>query len=279
MALNIVADSSCDYYDNDVKGEDIQFSTVPFSFLIDGDNYVDDEQLDVDNFLTAMESSPEIGVSSCPDPHVWLEKFKNARESIAVTISCNLSGSLNSALVAKKLALEESIERKIAIVDSKATGPAAAMVIERMKEWKQAGHSFDEIVAKAQEYANNNKTVFALCSFDNLVKNGRMNRLVGFIAGALHMWGIGIASDEGTIIMKGKAKGKGRMLKQIVDDMKERGFNGKEVVISHCKNAATAEKLKEMIQEKWSEAKVTILKTRGLDSFYAEREGLIVTYE
>ena len=105
-----------------------------------------------------------------------------------------------------------------------------------------------------------------------------MSRMAGFVATKLGMWGIGIASDEGTIAIKGKTRGAEKALSMILSDMKQRGFNGGEVAISHCFNESVAEKLKNSILESWKSAKVTVMKARGLDSFYAERGGLIVAF-
>ena len=99
-----------------------------------------------------------------------------------------------------------------------------------------------------------------------------------FVAKKLGMWGVGIGSDEGRIVMKTKTRGASRVINAIIEDMRERGFRAREIVISHCHNSALAEKLRERVLEVWSNAKITILKTRGLDSFYAERGGLIVAY-
>ena len=105
-----------------------------------------------------------------------------------------------------------------------------------------------------------------------------MTKFTGFVAKKLGMWGVGIGNEEGRIVMKGKTRGASRVINAIIEDMRERGFRCREIVISHCHNPALAEKLRERVLELWSNAKVTILKTRGLDSFYAERGGLIVAY-
>ena len=105
-----------------------------------------------------------------------------------------------------------------------------------------------------------------------------MSKITGFVAKILGMWGIGIASDEGTIVVQGKTRGPKKALAMILEDMQARGFQGGEVAISHCCNATMAQQLRDGILARWKTAKVTILTTRGLDSFYAERSGLIVAF-
>ena len=101
------------------------------------------------------------------------------------------------------------------------------------------GKHFEDICSTLQELVVSTHTVFALSSFDNLVKNGRVSKLAGFVAGKLGLWGIGIASPQGTISIKAKVRGTQKALAAIVADMKERAYAGGPVLISHCLNLAS----------------------------------------
>jgi len=278
MKWNIVADSSCDLMIKDVDCEEVGFSTVNFTLRVGNRDYIDDEQLDVLKMLDDMESCPTASSSACPSPGAWVEHFKKAQQTIAITISSNLSGSLNSAMAAVGIVMSEHPEKKIALLDSRATGPEMALCIHHLADWIKSHHTFETIVEKAEKFLEDTKTTFALSSFNNLVKNGRMTKLTGFIAKTLGVWGVGIADEEGKIAMKGKARGTDKVLALILDDLRQRGFQGGEVAISHCYNEKMAEKLRTSVLSYWNNAKVTIIRTRGLDSFYAERGGLIVAF-
>ena len=278
MKWKIVADSSCDLRGADYACEETGFQTVPFYIRIGDTEYEDFEGMDTLEMIHAMEHCPELGSTSCPPPMAWSEAFEEAEQILAITISKNLSGSFASASAAKDLVLTKTPEKQIEILNSRATGPTLAICIGHMVEWIKEGKPFEAVVEKASEFIKSTKTVFALSCFDNLVKNGRMSKFTGFVAKKLGMWGVGIGSDEGRIVMKTKTRGASRVINAIIEDMRERGFRAREIVISHCHNPALAEKLRERVLEVWSNAKITILKTRGLDSFYAERGGLIVAY-
>lgn len=278
MKWSIVSDSSCDLMEKDIACEEIGFKTVPFSLRIGEKEYIDDEALDVLDMVNAMEACSSVSRSSCPSPEAWAHEFEKAENIVAITISANLSGSFNSAIAAKNMVLDVSTKKQIGILNSKSTGPEIALCIKHIAEWIKSGNPIETVMEKAEAFLKKCKTSFALCSFDNLVKNGRMKKTVGFIAKKLGMWGIGIASDEGTITIKGKSRGAGKVISFLLEDMKERGFNGGEVAISHCFNGDMAQRLKKGILECWSNAKVSILKTRGLDCFYAERGGLIIAF-
>ena len=278
MNWKIISDSSCDLKKKDIVSDVVDFDTVPFAITIDGHEMVDDEGLDTGELFDRIEHAKTPGKTACPAPNAWMAQLLETGNNILFTISENLSGSFNSANTAKKLFAEEGKTGKVAVINSRCTGPEVAMCIRKTVEWIESGMAYEEAVKKADALFDEIKTVFALCSFDNLVVNGRMGRLTGFIARKLGMWGIGIGSDEGRIVMRGKARGTEGMLRVILEDMKERCFTGKEIVISHCQNLPAAEKLRDRLLEVWSDAKVTIMEARGLDGFYAERGGLIVAY-
>ena len=277
MKWKIVSDSCCDLRGADYSCEEVGFETVPFYIRIGDTEYEDNESLDTMEMIQAMEHCPELGSTSCPPPMAWSQEYEQAEQILAITISKDLSGSFSSASAAKELELAKHPEKKIEVLNALSTGPALAMCIEHMVGWIKEGKPFELVAEKATELLKTTRTVFALSCFDNLVKNGRMTKFTGFVAKKLGMWGVGIGRD-GHIVMKGKTRGASRVVNAIIEDMHERGFRAREIVISHCHNAALAEKLREKVLEVWSNAKITILKTRGLDSFYAERGGLIVAY-
>ena len=278
MKWNIVTDSSCDLFPQAGFAPEAELSSVPFVVSVGEQDYVDDPSLDTAAFLDAMEGSEAPSRTSCPSPQAWLEQFEKAEQSIALTISSNLSGSYNSAMTAKQMAQERAPEKKIAVLDSLSTGPEVTLCVEKIRALIEAGEEFSGVVEKAQAQLKETRIAFALCSFHNLVKNGRMSRLAGVLARRLNMWGIGIGSEEGTIAIKGKVRGSAKAIALLVQDMKERGFRGGRVIITHCQNLELAQKLQSKILELWQSAKVSIMPTRGLCSYYAERNGLIVGY-
>ena len=95
---------------------------------------------------------------------------------------------------------------------------------------------------------------------------------------AFGIWGIGSGSDEGKIAFESKARGAKKAVQTLVSTMKEHGFIGGNVAISHCDNLALAQTLKNSILDIWENTSIEILPTRGLCSYYAERGGLIVSY-
>ena len=277
MKWRIISDSSCDIFDLDQRSEDLYFSTVPFVITVDDKDYVDNETLDVRELVKAMASSKK-SFTSCPSPAEWIREFGDEGDVFAITISANLSGSYNSACTAREMILEQDPERNIEILNSRGTGPSLNMIIYKLCELIDKGLGFEEVRTEIHRFMEDHKLIFALSSYHNLVNNGRMPKIAGIVLGHLGLWGVGIASEEGTIKMKKIAKGGRKTLQVIMGDLKERAADKGCVVISHCENEEFANSLKKAVQNAYSGMEVRIMKTRGLCSYYAEKGGIIVGF-
>ena len=278
MIWHIVADTSCDLFTLE-GGEGIfDFATIPFTIRIGSKEYIDDEHIPVEEMLTANENHAEMAQTACPSPEGWREKFAAPGPVLAFTISSALSGSYNSACAARTMLQEEDPGKQIAIIDSRATGPEEVMLILKAREMILAGKEFRDIEAALKREADQIHTAFALASYHNLIKAGRVSRLIGFIAGHLGFWGIGIGDEAGEIAIRGKARGNRSMVRFLVEEIRKIGLAGREIRISHCRNEKDALLLKEQLETAFSGTRVVLMETRGLDSFYAERNGLIVGF-
>ena len=273
---HLVADTACDLYTLDGGEGALDFTTIPFSIRIGGKEYIDDERMPIDEMLEANETHAEIAQTACPSPENWRQKFSAPGPVIAFTISSALSGSYNSACTGRDMVLEEEPDKQIAVIDSKATGPEEAMLIWRARDLILAGKTIEEIEKDLNETAEKIHTSFALSSYRNLIKNGRVSRLIGFIAGHLGFWGIGIGDEKGEIAIRGKARGSKSMVRFLVEEITRVGVAGKQILISHCRNLKDAEALKAALEAAFSGIEVLIQEARGRDSCSAERNGLIV---
>ncbi len=248
---HLVADSACDLYELEGTEGKMDFATIPFSIRIGGKEYVDDENMPVSEMLEANETHDEMAQTACPSPEAWREKFSAPGPVIAFTISGALSGCYNSACLGRDMLLEDEPDKQIIIIDTKATGPEEAMLIWRARDLILAGTPFEEIEKDLNETADRIHTCFALASYHNLIKSGRVGRLIGGSKG---------------------------MVRFLVEEITRVGLAGKQIVISHCQNLKDAEALKAALEAAHAGIQVLIQATRGLDSFYAERSGLIIGY-
>lgn len=280
MKWSIIADSSCDLGSKRIieKDDIIELNFVPFIITIGGNDYIDDSHLDTNVLIQEMNANSEAAHTACPAPGTWIDSIDKDSNIFFVTISKELSGSYNSAIAAKSMLLEKQPDRNVAVINSLSAGPGLATIVDTICNEIQNQKSFDDVVAAATTTAEKQVTLFALSSFNNLVKNGRMNKLVGFIAGKLNFWGIGIATEIGTISIKKKVRGYNSALKALVDMIMEDSDHIHSIHISHCICYEMAAAIKKDIESRQSHITVEINKTKGLCSFYAEENGIMIAY-
>ena len=85
---------------------------MPFVITVGDQHFVDYEDLDLQKMLHDMEQEKEASHTACPAPGTWLQHFEKASHTFAITISSQVSGSVNSALTAMDMALEKHPEKK-----------------------------------------------------------------------------------------------------------------------------------------------------------------------
>ena len=279
LKWNIITDSGIDMYGLETPAADIRFATVPFVISVDEKDYVDDEDFDLAAVMDAMARSRTACHTACPGPGAWLDAFGDEGDVIAVTVSGALSGSYNSARVARDMLREQAPERRCAVIDSLSTGPEMCLIVRRLQELIRAGEDFDSVVEGARKYMESTRIIFSISSYNNLIRSGRMPRIVGLAAHTLNLWCVGIGNPAGEIALRRMARGSKRAVETIIRDMQERCDGIRKVVIHHCLNPEFAGRIRSAVLAEWPDAEVTLRSTRGLCGFYAEKEGVIVGYE
>lgn len=280
MKWKIVVDSSCDLRElTFAHTEKIGFAVVSLKIIVGEREFVDEKGLDTVEMLEVMENHHGKTSSSAPNAGEWKEAFADGENVFAITISGALSGSAAGAHTARHLLEQEGINKNIKIIDSLSTGPEMTLYVEKLVEYIEQGLSFEKVSAKIDKYAKNVRLLYVLESLDNLIKNGRVSKLEGGLAGLLGIRILGTASSEGTLELLHKCRGQKKVYDQMLNRMLEDGFDGGRVVISHCLNEQWAEYLKTKIKEKFASCKVTVMPAGGLCSYYAQRHGILLGYE
>lgn len=275
MGFRVVADSSCDLF----KIDGIDFISVPLKISTDDKEYIDDENLNVENMTEELKVHKGRSYTSCPNADEWERAFGDEEYVFAVTITSKLSGSYSSAIMAKRACEEKNPSQRIQVIDSLSTGPEMVLILDRLKELILKGETFDNICKDIAEYQKKTHLLFALESMHNLVQNGRVSKLVAVAVDVLGIRVIGIAGEEGTLEIVKKSRGFGKAITIFINELKRLGYHGGKVNISHCMNKEGAEKLKEAIISEFNDAQVDILPTRGLCSYYAEKGGILMGFE
>ena len=275
LDFKIVADSSADTFAFD----GIAFDCAPLKIRTDVNEYVDDGKLDVEKMVNDLASYKGKSASSCPSPSDWLRCFGEAKYVFCVTITATLSGSYNSACVAKKEYEEKYPDRRVYVLNSLTAGGEMRLLVEKARELAVDGCKFDELCAKMEEYAKSTSLLFVLESMNNLANNGRVSHLAAKAAGILGIRVVGKASDKGDLEQLEKCRGEAKALSSVVRIMGEMGYVGGKVRIGNCLNAAAAEKVRSALLARYPSADIEFYQSGGLCSFYEEKGGLMIGFE
>lgn len=275
MKIKIVTDSSADILE--LGG--FPFESAPLKIITDNKEYVDNKNLNVCNMVNDLSVYKGKSSTSCPNENDWLNTFGDADIVFCVTITGTLSGSYNSAKIAKNSYEEMYPERKVFVLNSLSAGPEIALMLEKIKELVLGDLTFDEIVLEIEEYIKHTGLLFMLESMKNLANNGRVSPLVAKAAGLLGIRVVGKASEQGDLEPLNKCRGQEKALDTIADNLKEMGLKMGKVRIAHCFNQTAANSLKEKILRLIPSAEITITKCRGLCSYYAEKGGMLIGFE
>ncbi len=277
MNYKIIVDS-CGELTEEMKTSG-KYETASLEIELQGKHIVDDETFDQAEFLKLVAESPECPKSSCPSPERYMEAYHCDAEHIyAVTLSAELSGSYNSAVLGRNLYEEEYGEKKIHIFNSRSASVGETLIALKAAECEEKGMSFEETVETVEAYIEEQHTYFVLETLDTLRKNGRLTGIKAVVATALNIKPVMGSTPEGAICQLGQARGIKKALVKMVEQVAEDVKNSKDKIlaIAHCNCRDRAEAVKNMILEKITVKDVIILDTAGISSMYAADGGVIV---
>ena len=278
MSFHIVCDSCTDLTEEDLKKG--CYTLVPLTLLVDGEEIIDDETFDQADFLAKVASSKESVKSACPAPESYMEAYSKADDIYVVTLSAELSGSYNSAVLGKNLYEEENGTKNIHVVNSRGAATTQVLIARKLNEYASQGMPFEEVVDKIEEYTISLRTYFVLETLEVLRKNGRLSRLSATIAGALNIKPVMIGTRDGVIQKAAQARGMKKALAKMVEHMGSEGrdLTRRQFVISHCNCYERAVYVKELIKKHLHAEDIDIVDTKGVSSLYACDGGIIVSY-
>ena len=255
------------------------FETASLSIDIDEHHIVDDETFDQKRFLALIAQSPNSPNSSCPSPETYTEGYHCEAEHVyAVTLSAELSGSYNSAVLGKNLYHEEYGEKDIYVFNSRSASIGETLIALKIQECEEAGMEFEEVVRTVEAYIEGQHTYFVLETLGTLRKNGRLKGIKSLMASALNIKPVMGSTPQGTICQLGQARGMKKALEKMIDEV-ARGVKRPEekvLAISHCNCPERAGRVKELLLERMRPRDVIVLDTAGISSMYAADGGIIV---
>lgn len=276
MVRRLIADSCADFTAE--KKEWTGVRLVPLTLTIGNETIVDDESFCQKTFLNKMRASGECPRSACPSPESYMREFAGADEVFVVTLSKHLSGSYQSAVLAKQLYQEEHPEAKIEIVDSYSASVGESLLVLKLRTLLEK-YNFEETAKRIAAFRDSVQTKFVLEDLDVFIKNGRLTHIQAILCNALNIKPL-LAGEKGVIVKLDQARGVERTLKKLVEsvvaDVKE--ATTRTLAITHCNHPARAESVRQMIMSRVPFRESMVVNAGGVSTMYANEGGIIVAY-
>jgi len=277
MSYKIIGDSCLDLTEELKK--DPHFQMIPLTLQVDDVQVIDDETFDQKKFLAMVKASPNCPKTACPSPEMFKEAYECDAENIfVITLSSNLSGTYNSAVLAKGLYEEEHGKKNIVVIDSWSASSGELNIGLMIRDLCEQGVPFEEVVEKAMQYTQHEmKTYFVLESLDTLRKNGRLSGLQAFFATTLNIKPV-MGADKGNIIKLDQARGINKALVRMCELAVKEAKNPEtlRVIVAHCNNEARAQLVKEELSKRAPFKEIIVTETAGVATVYANDGGIIL---
>lgn len=278
MSYLILCDSCTDF--TDAMEKDPHFVRIPLTLHVGEEDIIDDETFDQASFLKKVAEYPDASKSSCPSPEKFMDYFEKADEIYIVTLSSHLSGSFNSAELAKSMYLEKHPDKKIHVFDSKSASAGQSLIALEIQKRAINGLPFEQIVNEVTDFLNTMGTKFVLETLEILRKNGRLSKVTAMLVNALNIKLVMTSDGNGEIAKTSQARGMKKAIQKMAEAIKEDAVDpeNRTLFISYCNNKERAEFVKDAILSVLSFKDVLIAPTGGVSSLYAADGGIVVCY-
>ena len=235
-------------------------SYICFHYELDGKHYYDDlgESMPFDKFYQAMVDGADTKTSQVNVEEFmnYFEPFlKDGKDIVHVTLSSGISGTYNSACIARNEMMEQYPDRKIYIVDSLNAASGFGLFMDKLADLRDSGMSAEELVNWAEENKLNCHAWFFSSDLTFFVKGGRVSKTSGFVGNLLNICPLLNINFEGKLIPRLKIRTKKKAIIAIVDKMVELAQNGTDYngkcYICHSACYEDAKAVADLIKEKF----------------------------
>lgn len=254
MGFIITTDSCSDLSLEYLEKRNIKM--IPLIFTIDGQDHFDDKSMDSKEFFGLVRSG-KMSKSSLINAARFEEFFeallKNGLDIMHVSLSSELSGSHQNAVIAMETLKEKYPKRKLVAIDSLSASLGGGLLVHLAADKKDAGASFDEVVAFAQKTAPKICAWFTVDDLNHLFRGGRVSKTSAILGSLLSVKPIMHIDDNGKLVPTAKAKGRKKSMKMLVDEMERTAIKPKNtrINISHGDCEEEANYLANLIRERF----------------------------
>ena len=213
--IKIITDGSCDL-SHEVLNK-FNINVVPLGVSFGEEHYTAGVDIDNKEFYAKMKESKELPKTFCPSPENFCKEYQCEEDKIIViALSSKLSGTYNSASLARDLYLSEHKEKDIRVIDSMTGSIGAGLLLIKAAKMISEGKDIDEIVEAIENLKEKISFYGTLETLENAIKGGRINPLAGKIIGALNFKAI-VQIKDGVVKPIDKARGESNSIKKVAN--------------------------------------------------------------
>ena len=223
MKFQIVSDSSCDLPKE--RAQELGVDIVPFYVSFEEENYMKEGvDISVEDFYQMMADRagtfPKTSMPSVQDYVDVFEKYvKDGVPVLCICLNAAFSGSIQSAMNAKKQILEDYPEAQIEVVDSEEVTALQGMFVEEACRLRGAELDMKEAVKLLEEIRPTGRIFFTTNDLDYLQHGGRIGRAAATIGNVLKIKPM-IEYVNKELVSAGVSRGRKKSLQSVIDKAK-----------------------------------------------------------
>ena len=261
MTFKILTDSTADLPESWTQEHDVQ--VLGLTIQLDGQTYetVGPDKLTSEQLLAKMESgskptTSQINVGQFED--VFRQYAQEGTAVLYVAFASALSGTYQSAVMAREMVLEDYPEAIITILDSKAASMGEGLLVMKAVEARAAGQSLEQTADLLQSLVPRVKTYFLVDDLNHLMRGGRISKAAALMGSLVNIKPIIAVTADGSLDSVAKVRGKKKAQAEVVRMTLETIFEPL-VVIAYAGEKEVAENVKEQILASGEVTEVLIL--------------------
>ena len=257
----LFADSCADMPLEDSKKRGIE--VLPLTINIGDNNYRDQVDISSEEVLQAITDGERPKTSQI-NPENFVESFKPVVERgesiLYIAFSSELSGTYQSAVIARDTLLDDYPEADITIIDTHAASYGLGMIVESASDDMKDGLSDEEVIKNVEKNVKNIRHFFTVNDLDYLAKGGRLSKGSAFLGGLLNIKPL-LHVEDGKLVPLEKHRGIKKVYKSMIEHINDDKITGK-IHIAQSNALDSAELLKKKILEE-TEVKVVNISMIG----------------
>ena len=277
MKWTIVFDSGCDLRNFDpIPSADLKL--VPLTLLVGEHQVVDDGTTSLEDFQALLDREKGRTGSACPSVGDWQHIMEDCENCIVITLAATLSGSYQSACIARDMVLENQPDRNIFVLDSCSASAGMQFMVDKAIELVEQDCDFATVCRELEVMREHTKVFLMLQNVDNLISNGRLNIVLGKALKALRLCIVGNLSPDGTLSVTGKVRDMNAAMEKAISQAVECGCTGRRLRVTHCLNPEGAKVLENKLRQRFPDADIQVQRNALLCGYYVEKGGLLLSF-